>query len=201
MDKSLNLKLVFLIVFLVVLLVGVTLYFHQNLDSFKAKYQETSRELKSTSEKLDLLEESLNKTQLTLGIKAQREEDISGKYTEVKETNKDLEETKTSLTKDLSSTKSQLSSVKQLNKDLISRVAMVESALSTIKVFVSKGATAIDDAKDAKNNLDDLQEDVEATLPDVADSIDDEIGDLNGDLNEADDALDDIMEEILEIED
>jgi len=201
MDKSLNLKLVFLLLFVIVLLVGVTLYFHDNLDSYKAKYQETERELKFANEQLDLLSESHNKTLITLSVKEQREDDISGKYTDVKETNKELEVTKNKLSSDLSSTKNTLKATQDQNKVLISRNVLLESALEVIKTYVTKAMADVEDAKDARGELDDLQESVEGPLPSIADSMDDEIGALSSSLNDADDALDGIMGEILEVED
>ena len=136
-----------------------------------------------------------------MSVKEQREDDISGKYTDVKETNKELEVTKNKLSSDLSSTKNTLKATQDQNKVLISRNVLLESALEVIKTYVTKAMADVEDAKDARGELDDLQESVEGPLPSIADSMDDEIGALSSSLNDADDALDGIMGEILEVED
>ena len=98
--KNANLLLLLLIVVSAIGLVGATVYFQSNFDKINANYQAKLSELNSVSKELQSQKALLDSVKSELTLKSAREEEFTGKYSEVRSVNLNLSQEKESLTLD-----------------------------------------------------------------------------------------------------
>ena len=129
-DQNANFGLIVLIAILAISLVTVTLYYQDKFQSLNGQFTAKMSELNSTESELISAKAILDKTKKDLGLKEAREEDLSGRFLEQKDTLEslsqkvsDLEETNKRQTEDL---KTKADSIANLNSQLEAKKARVD---------------------------------------------------------------------------
>ena len=121
--KNANLILLFLIGVSVVVLIGATVYYQINFDDINTRYDTKVKALDETSAKLAERNKILDKTRKELTLKAEREEEFTERYTEVRGERDVLEGEKEDLTKErdnlVADVENLQTDVQQLKADVI----------------------------------------------------------------------------------
>ena len=92
-NKNVNLVLLFLVVLAITLMVGTTVYFENSFENVNKKYNDKLTELNKISDQLSTYQVLLNQTKKDLTLKAEREEDFTTKYQDIKGEKEDLART------------------------------------------------------------------------------------------------------------
>ena len=95
--KNANVILLFLILLSSLALVGATVFFQMNFERINTEYNQKVQQLQSISTELEAQQVVLNKIKSELSVKAEREEQLGEKFSEVKETKEVLETQKQQL--------------------------------------------------------------------------------------------------------
>ena len=120
--QNANIALLFLIVFASAGLVAATLYFQANFSKINEAYDLRIEELSHVTQELEAQKKSLAEVSSEAQIKAKREEEIAGRFGEVKSAKETLEQQKTSL-------ESQVSDLKSSNNKLGAEVGSLSGEL------------------------------------------------------------------------
>src|SRR3989338_7300647 len=107
--QNANIALLFLIVLASAGLVAATLYFQANFSKINEAYDLRLEELSHVTEELESQKKVLAEVSSEAQLKAKREEEISGKFGEIKSEKETLEQQKVSLDKQLSASEGQVS--------------------------------------------------------------------------------------------
>lgn len=102
MKKDINFVLLALILAVVIILIGFTVYSQTVFKGLSEKYEEKVENLEDVTEELGLQKTKLNQTSYELEVKAQKEEDLSTRYSEVRTEKEQLEDYKAQLERQLS---------------------------------------------------------------------------------------------------
>ena len=109
-NKNVNIILLFLIAGLIAALAGMTAYYQSTYFDLSSEYKEKLGEVNSLLENLEASKAQLNETLEQIGVKEEREKDLSSKYSELKTENTYLSETLNETNLSLVQTQDELSS-------------------------------------------------------------------------------------------
>jgi len=144
MRKDVNFVLFILIIVTLLAFVGFSTYYQKTFRNVSTEYEQKISELDEVSSSLQVAQTNLSKTSRELKVKAEREEDLSKKYTDVKDERDQFEssfletrEQLTETTEELENTKSELDTANAEISDLNSEV-------SSLKDTIASKNTAID---------------------------------------------------------
>ena len=152
--RNANLILLFLIFIIASTLVGATLYFQNRFDDVNSEYDSKLAELKNVTAQVESYREVLQKAQVELELKQNREEQFTEKYTEAKQTSETLTTEKASLEQQLVDATQQLSAKGAQITDLSNQVSAISAQLNTQKSLV---ADLNDDKSDLNDEVDCLK--------------------------------------------
>ena len=141
---NVNFALLFLILIIMSSFVGFTAYYKLTFSNLTTEYTQKVAELNKLNYELGLRRQQLNETLVQYEFKTQREQDLSDKYTAVKDEN-------LKLTVTLENTKSELAAKKN-------ELATVKSELEKIKADL---ATAQNEINVLNARIDNLKDEVE----------------------------------------
>lgn len=158
--RNANLLLLFLIFVIASSLVGATVYFQDRFNDINEEYDAKLAELNNVTAQVESYRDVLQKAQVELELKENREEQFTEKYTQAKAQTDELSATKSQLEQELADATQQLSTKNAQITDLNSQVSALNSQLNTQKALVS----ALEDDKE------DLEEAVDC-LESTADSM------------------------------
>jgi len=105
MKKDVNLGLLLLIVAVLLMFSGFTVYYQTTFKNVSKSFEVKIKELEGVSKELESKRGQLNETSLQLQLKKQKEEDLSKKFTDVRSERDQLEADKKKLEVELASTK------------------------------------------------------------------------------------------------
>ena len=141
MKRNVNFGLILLIVATLLLFAGFTVYYQITYAGLSEEYQTKINELDALTASLLAEKTKLNETSYQLKIKAEREEDLSSKYDDMKSIKEQLERDKALLQEELSDTKS----------DLAQKSAELTATKNDLSIANSK-IDDLEDTIDSKNN-------------------------------------------------
>ncbi len=139
-DQNANFGLIVLIGILAISLVTITLYYQDKFQDINGQLTKKMDELNSTAQELGTAKATLEKTAKDLGIKAVREEDLSGRFLEKKgeaeqlgQKASELEETNKRLSEDLKNKESEISDLKSSVASKQSRIDELNTKIDDLK--------------------------------------------------------------------
>ncbi len=164
MKRDINFGLFLIIIAVLVSFASFTVYYQTTYKNLTTSYNYKLDELKKTSEELGLHKSKLNETSYELEIKEEREQDLSTKYTGLKDEKDKLQSDKEKLQTDLSSTKSQLA---EKSAQLVAKEAELTqktAELTAAKTQISDLRDDIDSCKAQRDSCNDDLNQCESTL-------------------------------------
>lgn len=141
MKKNVNFGLILTIVATLLLFAGFTVYYQKTYSGLSDEYQNKIDELDKLTSSLLAEKTKLNQTSYQLKIKAEREQDLSGKYQDIKSKKEQLETDKATLEGELSNAKS----------NLASKEAELTTTQNNLQIANSE-ISDLEDEIDSKNN-------------------------------------------------
>jgi chromosome segregation ATPase len=142
MKKDVNFGMFVLIIATLFVFAGFTSYYQSTFENLTSEYRIKLSELGLVTENLQEEKVKLNQTSLQLKIKAEREQDLSNKYDDMRGIKEQLEVDKAALESDLAATKSDLATTSaelSTTKDsLVEKTAALSSALAEVDSLKSE---------------------------------------------------------------
>ena len=139
MKKNVNAILLLLIVLVAASIVGLTSYYQMSFHNLSSDYHQKVGELQKTASELEVSQVQLNETAVELQLKTEREQDLSGKFTQEREEKRividELNDTREQLAETkavLASTRTELSIV---NQTLQVKTEELDEANAKIGIF------------------------------------------------------------------
>lgn len=131
-NKNANVILLFLILLSSVALVGATVFFQMNFERINTEYNQKVQQLQVVSKELDAQQVILDKIKSELSLKAEREEELGEKFTEVKETKEVLETQKEQLERSQEQLESELESTEGILRSTQSELEAKKDLVATL---------------------------------------------------------------------
>ena len=141
LKNNVNFFLLILIVLLIASFTSFTLYYNNKYTNLTTTYAETMQLLAQTTEEKILREKQLNQTLAEFELKVDREQDLSSKYSGIREVNQNLSE----------ELQDKILTLAQINNEL----RQAKDELTTAKQDL---ATKTNELNAANEEIDDLQE-------------------------------------------
>jgi chromosome segregation ATPase len=168
--KNANVILLFLILLSAASLVGATVFFQMNFEKINTEYNQKVQQLQLVSKELDAQQTILNKIKSELSLKAEREEQLGEKFTEVKTTAEQLETQKTQLERSKEQLESELENtegvLRSTQVELEAKKDVVKTLTSENDKLSSQLDVCEDQRADYKEERDDcLDEKAQCTCP------------------------------------
>lgn len=116
-NKNANIILLFLIIMSSAALVGATIFFQVNFEDINTEYNQKVKALQTISEELEQQQALLSKVEGELNVKAEREEVLGEKFTEVKGEKEQLETQKQQLEQKREQLESEIQNTEALLRD------------------------------------------------------------------------------------
>ncbi len=146
--RNINFMLLFMILIIMLSFVGFTAYYKLTFSNLTAEYTQKVTELNKLNYELGLRRQQLNETLVQYEFKTQREQDLSDKYTSVKDENLKLVVTLENTKGELESKKNELATAKS---DLEKAKADLATAQNQIAVLDAR----VDNLEDERDCLQD----------------------------------------------
>jgi len=141
MKKNVNVILLLLIVLVAASIVGLTSYYQMSFYNLSSDYHQKVGDLQKTASELEASQVQLNETAIELQLKTEREQDLSGKYTEVREEKRVVIDELNDTRKQLAETKAVLASTRTelniVNQTLQVKTEELDEANAKIDTFRS----------------------------------------------------------------
>ncbi len=157
--KNANSILLFLILLSAASLVGATVFFQMNFEKINTEYNQKVQQLQAVSKELDTQQAILNRIKSELSLKAEREEELGEKFTEVKETKEQLEVQKTQLLTSKEQLETELESTESILRETQAEVEAKKGIIATLTVDNTKLATQLDVCEDSRDDYKDERDD------------------------------------------
>ncbi len=160
--KNANVILLFLILVSATALVGATVFFQMNFERINTEYNQKVQQLQVVSTELQAQQTLLNKIKSELSLKAEREEQLGEKFTEVKETKEQLETTKAQLERSKEQLESELESTESTLRGTQVELEAKKDAVKVLTGENTKLSSQLNVCDDQKENAEDDLDDCEA---------------------------------------
>ena len=108
LKKDINFILLALILGIIIIFIGFTVYYQTMFENVSVNYQEKVANLEQVTQELGIQKTRLNQTSYELEIKEQKETDLSGRYSELRDEKTQLLEDKAALGREISEKKVEL---------------------------------------------------------------------------------------------
>jgi chromosome segregation ATPase len=156
--KDVNVGLLLLIVAALLMFSGFTVYYQSTFKNVSQSFDIKLKELDTVSGELASKRNELNDTSIQLSLRKQKEEDLSKKFTDVRDERDSLESIKAKLELDLASTQGELSSktnqLSQVQSDLDDKKEQIldlNAKIITLNKKVNNLDDEVDKLRDEKN--------------------------------------------------
>lgn len=159
--KNANVILLFLILVSATALVGATVFFQMNFERINTEYNQKVQQLQVVSTELQAQQSLLNKIKSELSLKAEREEQLGEKFTEVKETKEQLETTKAQLERSQEQLESELESTESTLRGTQVELEAKKDAVKALTGENTKLSSQLNVCDDQKENAEDDLNDCE----------------------------------------
>ncbi|PIN74439.1 hypothetical protein COV18_07345 [Candidatus Woesearchaeota archaeon CG10_big_fil_rev_8_21_14_0_10_37_12] len=163
--KNANIVLLFLIVLSAVALVGATVFFQMNFEDINKEYDTKLEQLRKVSEELEQQRTLLGQTKSELSVKAEREEELGERFTEVRSTNEQLSQDKERLESSKQSLENELDNTESL---LRSAQSEIEAKRDTINVLTQENDDLKDQLDTCERKREKAEDDLDECLDDKA---------------------------------
>ncbi|MBD3310566.1 hypothetical protein GF351_05075 [Candidatus Woesearchaeota archaeon] len=187
MKSNVNVVLLGLVILSMAGIVVITVYYQETFDQLYDEYETKLRELNQTMIELDVHMKQLNTTQFELEIRSEREEELSGKYTDVKEKKDDIAEELNDTAAELKQTKDDYirthNQLRITEKDLEDTKDALEDAMRKLNNYENAVASLDDNAEDVRTTINIWLGDPEDVCYELADDIDEDFDDLEEDIS------------------
>lgn len=151
--RNANIILLFLIVLSATALVGATVYFQTNFERINKAYDAKLEKLNAVSEELNQKESMLGSLQQNLTIKIQREQELSGKYTEVRTEKETVEKERNQLSTEKQSLQAELDESERVLGETKNSLESEKALSSSLQDQVDDLKVEVDHLKDDKDDL------------------------------------------------
>jgi chromosome segregation ATPase len=156
MKKDVNFILLALVIGIMIILVGFTVYYQGTYESLFTQYNEKVNRLEQVTQELGLEKSKVNQTAYQLEIKSERESDLSTKYSSLREENQGLLDDNAKLQKELTENKA---SLVKTQADLAKSQTLMRQAQDDL----TEAQDSISTLRSQKDDLEDDLEQCEAT--------------------------------------
>ena len=146
--RNANLILLFLILLIASSLVGATTFFQHRFAGINEQHNTKLAELNNLTTQVENYRNVLQKAQLELELKQNREEQFTEKYTQVKATSEQLAKTKAELETEVTTLTDQLSQKTTQVSTLTNQVLTVSAQLKTANSNIAALEKKVDGLKD-----------------------------------------------------
>ncbi len=153
--KNANTILLFLIILSAASLVGATVFFQMNFEKINTEYNQKIQQLQVVSKDLETQQALLSKIKSELSLKAEREEELGEKFTEVRETKEQLETQKVQLETSKEQLESELEDTEGLLRSTQTEVEAKKDVIKTLTGENNKLTTELDVCEDKREDYKD----------------------------------------------